>query len=143
MTRFVDECDLHRMGTPLDDALDAADSSEVQVLGFDNAGKESFYNGGGSFGIGWSRRLDAEERQRLRALMRGLPDGRPARCHTPGFGVRFGWPRELHVSICFSCNNIYVDDVMWTFDAHSPQARKLLAFLLSCAPSDWKIGSSS
>ena len=61
--------------TPLGDALDAVDSSEVQLFGFDNAGKENFYNGGGSFGIGWSRRLDAEERERLRALMLGLPGG--------------------------------------------------------------------
>ena len=45
-----------------------------------------------------------------------------------GFGLRFGWPRELYVSICFRCNNIYVDREMMTFDAGSPQARKLLAF---------------
>jgi hypothetical protein len=124
--------------TPLDDALNAADSSEVQLFGFDSAGQENFYNGGGSFGIGWSRRLDAEERQRLRTLMLGLPDGEPARCHTPGFGLRFGWPRELYVSLCFSCNNIIVDREMVTFDAGSPQARKLLAFLRSCAPRDWE-----
>src|SRR5687767_12398642 len=99
---------------PLDDALDVADSSEVELFGFDKAGKENFYNGGGSFGIGWSRKLDASERSRLRALMRGLPDGKPARCHLPRFGFRFGWPRELYVSICFSCNNIFVDRDMVT-----------------------------
>jgi hypothetical protein len=82
--------------------------------------------------------MSAEERQRLRALMLGLPDGEPARCHTPGFGLRFGRPRELYVSLCFSCNNIFVDREMVTFDAGSPQARKLLVFLRSCAPCDWK-----
>lgn len=124
--------------TPLADALNAADSAEVELFGFDEAGKENFYNGGGSFGIGWSRRLDAEERTRLRALMLGLPGGEPARCHLPPFGLRFGWPRELYVSICFRCNNIFADRDMVTFDARSAQARELLAFLRSCAPHEWK-----
>jgi len=131
--------DLHAVAnTPLDDALEVVDSSEVELFGFDAAGKENFYNGGGSFGIGWSRRLDLEERSRLRALMLGLPNGVPARCHMPGFGLRFGWPRELYVSICFRCNNIYVDRAMVTFDASSAQARQLRAFLQSCAPLNYK-----
>ncbi len=124
-------------GTPLVDALNAVDSAEVELFGFDGAGKENFYNGAGSFGIGWSRGLHAEERTRLRALMLVLPEGESARCHVPGFGLRFGWPRELYVSICFRCNNIFADEML-TFDARSAQARKLLAFLRSCAPHDWK-----
>ena len=133
------EADLRAVAnTTLVDALEVADSSEVELFGFDETGKENFYNGGGSFGIGWSRRLDPEERSRLRALMIGLPGGQPARCHMPGFGLRFGWPRELYVSICFRCNNIFVDRDMVTFDASSAQARQLLAFLRSCAPPNYK-----
>lgn len=126
--------------TPLDDALEAAADSEIVLFGFDNAGTENFYNGAGSFGIGWSRRLNADERSRLQALMLELPDGVSARCHEPGFGLRFSWPRELHVSICFRCNNIFADPSMIAFDARSPQARELLTFLRSCAPPDWRAG---
>lgn len=124
--------------SPLADALHDADFDEVELVGFDVTGARSFYTGGGGYGVGWSRLLEAEDRSRLRALVGALPNGQSARCHMPGFGLLFGMPpREVHVSLCFQCHNAYVDRELVAFDAGSPQARELLAFLRSRRPKSW------
>jgi hypothetical protein len=115
--------------------LQAVDRDEVELVGFDVTGERSFYGGGGSFGISWSRLLQREDAARLRALIAELPSGQSARCHTPPFGVLFGAPpRQIHVTICFRCNNLYVDRTLIAFDAASAQAQALLAFLRSQIP---------
>ncbi|TMQ11255.1 MAG: hypothetical protein E6J91_23685 [Deltaproteobacteria bacterium] len=123
--------------SPLAAALRDTDFDEVELVGFDPRGQRSFYTGG-SYGVGWSRLLETDERARLRDLIGALPSGVSARCHMPPFGLLFGTPpREVHVSLCFRCNNAYVDRELVAFDAGSPEAQELLAFLRSRIPGGW------
>lgn len=121
------------------DALRDADFKDVELFGFGPRGKQYFEVRGKQFRVTWSRSLDAEERSRLRALIDALPAGMSAKCHEPPFGLRFGTgPRALRVSICFRCSNAYVGEGLQAFDAHSAQARELLAFLQARAPGGWQ-----
>jgi hypothetical protein len=123
----------------LAEALRDADFDEVELVGFSPAGEGNFRAGPIGHGVAWSRVLDPEARSRLRALIQALPGGVSARCHEPPFGLRLGTgPRALHVSICFRCNNAYVANELTAFEAGSPQARALLAFLRGLIPGDWK-----
>jgi len=129
------------MGSLLADVLSDADFEEIDLVGFDVHGAESFYSFGGSHGVGWTRMLEADERAQLRALLDALPHGQQARCHNPVFGIRFGTPpRVKNVSVCFRCNNIYADGTMVEFEAASPAGRELLAFLRARTPKIWDGG---
>lgn len=61
-----------------------------------------------------------------------LPDGQPARCHTPQFGVRFFQNAQttLQASICWECNNIFINCggsfSSYNFNARAPISRDLL-----------------
>jgi hypothetical protein len=125
------------MGTLLASVLSDADFEDIDLVGFDRLGAESFYGFSG-YGVGWTRILEADERAQLRALLNALPAGEQARCHNPVFGIRFGTaPRVKNVTVCFACNNIFADGQMLEFEAKSPAGQELLAFLRARVPSGW------
>jgi hypothetical protein len=129
------------MATLLANVLSDADFEDIDLVGFDPQGAESFYSFGGSYGVGWTRILEADERAQLRALLDALPAGKQARCHNPAFGIRFGTPpRVKNATVCFACNNIYADGQMVEFEAESPEGRALLAFLRARTPKGWSSG---
>jgi hypothetical protein len=59
----------------------------------------------------------------------------------PAFGLRLdpGTPDEARMSICFMCNNAYLDGGgSRTFGGRSREGRELLSYLMKLAPSDWR-----
>lgn len=125
------------MGVPLADALrDARFDGDIEIVGLDAAATRSIYTFG-SHGVGWSRYLDPDERARLQALIHALPVAQSARCHMPAFGLVFTQPREFNVTLCFQCNNAYVNDTLAVFDPRSHPAQQLLTFLRSYVPNGW------
>jgi hypothetical protein len=92
------------------------------------------------FRIAWEQPLTADPRRRVAALLAALPDGEEARCHHPVFGLRLdpGTPDELRMSICFQCNNIYLDGGgRRRFEGQSAAGGALLDYLLELAPRAW------
>jgi hypothetical protein len=95
------------------------------------------------FRIAWEQSATADQRRRLGALLAALPRGSEARCHMPVFGLRLdpGTADEARLSICFECNNIYLDGGgRRAFDAESAAGRALLDYLLQLAPDAWRRG---
>lgn len=93
------------------------------------------------FRIAWERPLRADQRRRAGELLAALPNGEEARCHDPVFGLRLdpGTADEVRMSICFGCNNIYLDGGgRRAFEAESDAGGALLAYLLQLAPDAWR-----
>jgi hypothetical protein len=89
------------------------------------------------FAVIWRRRLSHEDVSRVGALLAKLPAAEQMRCHLPVFGLHLnaGSSDEIRLSICFQCNNAYLDGGgTWTFDGQSDQARELLAFMKRLTP---------
>jgi hypothetical protein len=59
----------------------------------------------------WEQPLAADPRRRVGALLGALPDAEQMKCHDPVFGLRLdpGTSDETRMSICFMCNNIFLD----------------------------------
>ncbi len=57
------------------------------------------------------------------------------RCHCPSFGLRFYSNNKPHLqaSICWECNNIFIDmgeqALSYEFDAEHPHSKELLALV--------------
>lgn len=93
------------------------------------------------FRIAWEQSTTAEQLRRLGALLAALPDDEEERCHMPVFGLRLdpGTIDEARMSICFQCNNIYLDGGgRRTFGGQSTAGRALLDYLLRLAPDAWR-----
>src|SRR5262249_9175275 len=93
------------------------------------------------FRIAWEQPLAADQRHRLGALLATLPAGEEARCHEPVFGLRLdpSTGNEARMSICFYCNNIYLDGgAHRAFEGQSTAGRALLEYLLQLAPAAWR-----
>lgn len=118
--------------------LGSADLDKIELVGLASSGERSLEILRESWGVAWSRYLDVEDRADLLALFRALPSGEAARCHMPAFALVIGTPpNTTTVSICFKCNNIFIGDAhMEEFEADSPQARELLAFLRARMPAE-------
>ncbi|HLO86169.1 MAG TPA: hypothetical protein VK203_14330 [Nostocaceae cyanobacterium] len=80
-------------------------------------------------------RVKGETAQQIARLWRQLPPDEQMRCHIPPFGLRFYIGNKLLVqgSVCWQCNNIYVEengeDLVYEFDAQHPHSQQLLALL--------------
>jgi hypothetical protein len=93
------------------------------------------------FRIAWEQPLAADPRQRVGALLAALPDAEQMKCHDPVFGLRLDpdTSDETRMSICFMCNNIFLDGGgRRTFDGRSTASRALLDYLLDLAPEAWR-----
>jgi hypothetical protein len=125
--------------TPFATLFDSDSSDEVDVVGLGQPQPgAAFHSGFRGLWVAWRQPLDVEQRRRLRQMIGALPAGKSARCHMPAFGLQIGAaPSPVHVSICFTCNNAYVDGDLRAFAGQSPAARDLLAFLRSFAPPEW------
>lgn len=92
------------------------------------------------FRIAWEQPLAAHQRHRVGALLAALPADEEARCHEPVFGLRLdpGTNDEVRMSICFICNNIYLDGGgCRAFAGQSTAGQALLEYLLQLAPKTW------
>ncbi|WP_344322666.1 hypothetical protein [Streptomyces macrosporus] len=74
-----------------------------------------------------------EEAADVLALVAALPHGEPARCFSPGYGVRLHTDDEVvrEIAFCFACNRARVVDPggrgrSIAFDGESAPARELL-----------------
>ena len=80
-------------------------------------------------------RIDGEAAQHIAHLWRQLPPGEQMRCHMPHFGLRFyaGGNLLLQASLCWDCNNIFINqgelDLYFNFNGQHPLSRELLALL--------------
>lgn len=80
-------------------------------------------------------RIKGETAQQIAHLWRQLPPDEQMRCHVPPFGLRFYMGNKLLVqgSICWGCNNIFVEengeDLVYEFDGLHPNSQRLLALL--------------
>lgn len=80
-------------------------------------------------------RVKGETAQQIARLWRQLPPDEQMRCHVPPFGLRFYMGNKLLVqgSVCWSCNNIYVEEngegLAYEFDGQHPHSQQLLALL--------------
>ncbi|MEZ4364115.1 MAG: hypothetical protein R3B48_28335 [Kofleriaceae bacterium] len=116
-------------------ALRDADFDDVEVVGFGEDGPRFDSGFRGGFPITWTRALDAEGRVRLRELIEAVPAAEPARCHFPPMGLRLG---AVRASLCFQCDNAFIDGELACMDAGSEPARRLLEFLRAQAPAGWQ-----
>jgi hypothetical protein len=80
-------------------------------------------------------RVEGENAQEIASLWRQLLHDEQMRCHIPPFGLRFYIGKKLLIegSICWECNNIFVEengeDLAYTFDAQHPYSQELLSLL--------------
>jgi len=80
-------------------------------------------------------RVKGETAQQIAHLWRQLPPSEQMRCHNPPFGLRFYMGDKLLVqgSICWGCNNIYVEEngekSVYKFDGQHTYSQQLLALL--------------
>jgi hypothetical protein len=80
-------------------------------------------------------RVTGEVAQDIARLWRLLPVAEQMRCHVPSFGLRFYNNDNLHLqaSVCWQCNNIFVDigeqELSYTFDAQHSYSQELLALV--------------
>ena len=84
-------------------------------------------------------RVIGETAQQIAHLWRQLPPDQQMRCHIPPFGLRFYVGNKLLVqgSICWECNNIWVEengeDLVYTFDGGHQYSRQLFGLLQKTA----------
>lgn len=84
-------------------------------------------------------RVKGETAQQIAHLWRQLPPDEQMRCHIPPFGLRFYVGNKLLVqgSVCWDCNNIWVEengeDLVYTFDGGHKSSRQLLGLLQKIA----------
>lgn len=84
-------------------------------------------------------RIKGGTAQQISHLWRQLPPDEQARCHVPPFGLRFYFDNKLLVqgSVCWACNNIWVEengkDFVYTFDGGHKYSRQLLDILKKIA----------
>jgi hypothetical protein len=77
--------------------------------------------------------VGGEAAENIARLWRQLPPAEPMRCHTPPYGFRFYKDDDLilQASVCWNCNNIFIDsngqELGYTFDGAHPDSRELLA----------------
>lgn len=113
---------------------------EVDVVRLDyvpEGESPTFVVRGFTFAAVWRRRLSSDDIVRVGALLAKLPAAEQARCHDPVFGLHLnaGSAEEIRMSICFQCNNAYLDGGgSWQFDGQSDPARELLAFMKHLTP---------
>ncbi|KAF3889242.1 MULTISPECIES: hypothetical protein [Nostocales] len=78
-------------------------------------------------------RVTDETAQSIARLWRQLPFAEQMRCHAPPYGFRFYKDDNLilQASVCWGCNNIFIDmegrALVYTFDAEHPYSRTLLS----------------
>ncbi len=80
-------------------------------------------------------KIEGELAQTIANLFRQLTPGESARCHTPPFGLRFYFNKQLvlQASICWECDNMYIwkDDnrLLYGLNLQQPSSKHLLALL--------------
>ena len=80
-------------------------------------------------------RVTGETAQKIAQLWHELPDAEQMRCHVPPFGLRFfrEEKRVLQASICWHCNNIFIDkdgeNLSYKFDGRHQSSQQLFAIL--------------
>jgi hypothetical protein len=134
-------------------AFGAGESVAVSLVGFAGSAAgdggapagvfevgEPSYSPAFRFGIAWERRLTADEGRRVGGLLGAIPEDAEMRCHQPVFGLRLepGTSDETRMSLCFQCNNMYLDGGgKRTFSGSSPAGHALLDHLLELSPTAW------
>ncbi|HEU4412512.1 MAG TPA: hypothetical protein VFS43_45135 [Polyangiaceae bacterium] len=128
--------------------LETGQDVALSLVGFDDGEPDEHHDAarvfevrGFRFAVAWEQRLSARDRRRIGELLAALPADSQARCHMPAFGLRLdpGTRDEARMSICFTCNNAYLDGGgTRTFGGQSRPGREFLAYLMKLAPSAWR-----
>jgi hypothetical protein len=130
----------HTFEAEADRALNLVGFSRQTLDDIPDGAPSRFDVGGFRFSIAWSAHRRGASTHRIAALLADLPEGEESRRHEPVFGLRLhpGTASEVRMSICFRCNNIYLDGgARRAFDAQSIVGCALVEYLLRLVPDAW------